>query len=115
MSRALATVWLQGLVVEDELGPLPDYADSSSTGRSAWLTMWLPTDIIDSDRDRYLGEDACSVLDLVEDLAYAEVLERMKARIGPKVSRVGWGNLQWARAQRESIGPNFLAVEGIGG
>lgn len=99
MSRALAKVWLQGLVVEDELGPLPDYADSSSTGKSATLTMWLPTDIIDSDRDRYLGENACSVLDLVEDLAYTEVLKRMKARLGSKVRSVGWGDLQWERAR----------------
>ena len=41
---ALATVWLQGLTVEDRDGALDDYSDSSASGRETSVLVQLPDD-----------------------------------------------------------------------
>lgn len=79
---ALATVWLQGLTVEDQDGMMPDYNDSSSSGREASVLVQLPDD--DS-------------LEAVEEAVYPVVLEVMRRRFGDDITHVGWGDIQWKR------------------
>lgn len=79
---ALATVWLQGLTVEDRDGALDDYSDSSASGRETSVLVQLPDD--DS-------------LEAVEEAAYPVVLEAMRRQLGDDITHVGWGNIQWKR------------------
>lgn len=93
-----AKVWIQGLTVFDAHAPLEGWSDTSSNGKTLSFLMNIPSTLIDRDPDHWIN-DQCSVLDLVEDLAYNNVLTIMQYQLPDKdVQSVCWGNLQWTRA-----------------